>query len=66
MKESIDLSWISAYNHVNTPTRHSIFPEISYIDDFQFLLPVEVSNIINFESKIVYVYNNYVMVRVQC
>ncbi|KAL4453737.1 hypothetical protein ABPG74_009633 [Tetrahymena malaccensis] len=66
MKESIDLSWISAYNHVNTVQHNHINPEISYIDDFQFLSPVEVSNIINFESKVVYTYKNYVMVRVQC
>jgi len=34
MKESIDLAWISAYNLVNTPEKHHIFPEICHLDDF--------------------------------
>ncbi len=66
IKESIDISWITAYKFANTTEKYGVYPEISHIDDFQAFQPVEVSNIIRYEAKVVYSHGDYIIIKIIC
>ena len=62
MKEAFELGFLTAYLHL----KGECFPEIYYIDDVNFLAPVDVGSALKMDSQITYVHENIVGVHVEC
>ncbi|EGR29563.1 thioesterase family protein, putative [Ichthyophthirius multifiliis] len=61
MREAFEIGWLVGLIH-----SQGDFPVTYNIDDFQFLKPVPVGSVLNFEAKIGYTYKNIMQIRVDC
>ncbi|KAL4470843.1 hypothetical protein ABPG72_016389 [Tetrahymena utriculariae] len=61
MREAMEMGWLAALIHSKGD-----YPLTCHVDDFQFLKPVAVGSIINFDAKIGYVVKNIMQVVVNC
>ncbi|EWS71007.1 thioesterase family protein (macronuclear) [Tetrahymena thermophila SB210] len=61
MREAMEMGWLAALIHSKGD-----YPLTCHVDDFQFLKPVAVGSIINFEAKLGYVVKNIMQVVVNC
>ncbi|KRX10446.1 hypothetical protein PPERSA_08748 [Pseudocohnilembus persalinus] len=60
MREAFEIGWLCAYQHTQGK-----YPEIYHIDDFQFISAVTVGDVIEFEARVTYVYNNLMHVYIE-